>query len=130
MRNFLGNILLIVYLTFLLLPYFPVIQFYVSQHDVTQNTCNIKSDNVESLTGDLCYLMALLKRAELDKQNQKSSTPPPAPSMETNNLVYIASEAFVFPQKSLNTTFKFKQYAISIKETFREVPNPPPRLFS
>jgi hypothetical protein len=130
MRKIFSISLLIVYLALLTIPYVPYIQYYVSNKYFHNNNCSISIDSSKTIVGDMCYLNALIERTKSEDNTGKTPVPPPSPNTDTNNLVYLSQGILTFPSGHCNTKFKFNEYTISIKETFKEIPNPPPQNYS
>lgn len=91
--------------------------------------CSIGDDNAETIVGDICYLNAILKRATDEISTEESESPPPPP-IGTVGLDYIRSKSLFSINEIQSVNFNFKEYEISIKETFLEIDVPPPKILS
>ena len=130
MRKCVAILLLIVYVVLIIIPYLPYIYYNIGNKRLSEDHCIISTANDNNtLIGDLCYLKALIERAKTGDHAKKQNVPPET-NVETSNLVYISTETLINTRKPRNTEFKFNTYTISIKETFQEVPNPPPKTYS
>jgi len=84
------------------------------------------TDNPKTIIGDICYLNAIIERANSEKTSDNKEVPPP-PVMETSGMVYINSESLFSLNIVIPLKIDFKGYMISFKETFLEVGVPPPK---
>lgn len=126
MRKAVSYILLVVYVMLLTLPYYGYIHFYIYKSFFRKNEITVSASSSAMVNpGDISYLKAIQKRAVGDSQSEEPDTPPP-PNMDTGNLVYLGNEIAYQYHIPHDLTFQFKKYTISIKETFMEVPVPPP----
>ncbi len=130
MRKTFSISLLVVYLALLIIPYVPYIQYYVSNKHFHNNNPSLSVDSSETTIGDICYLNALIERTKSEDSTDKTNVPPPSPNTDTNNLVYLSQGIVTFPSAPSDTKFRFKEYIISIKEVFKEIPSPPPENYS
>ncbi len=130
MRKVFSISLLIIYLALLIIPYVPYIRYYMSSNSFDNNNCSVSINTSKVTIGDLCYLNALIDRTSTEDNSGKTTTPPPSPNTDTNNMVYLYQGIFIFPKNPDNIKINFKEYTISIKEIFLEIPVPPPNLFS
>ena len=128
MKRLISVILLMVYSALLIIPYIPYMVFYTGK--ITRNKeVSIGVDNPKTVIGDICYLNAIIERANLDKTSENTEAPPP-PVMETSGMTYINSES-LFPINIVTPVkLDFKGYMISFKEAFLEVGVPPPKSIS
>ena len=128
MKRLISFILLVVYGALLVIPYIPYMVFYTGK--INRNIeVSIGVDSPKTIIGDICYLNAIIERANLDKTSENAEAPPP-PVMETSGMVYINSESLFSLNKIIPAKFNFKGYIISVKETFLEVGVPPPNNLS
>ncbi len=128
MKRLISIILLMVYSALLIIPYIPYMVFYTGK--ITRNKeVSIGVDNPKTVIGDICYLNAIIERANLDKTSENTEAPPP-PVMETSGMAYINSESLFSLNKITPVKFDFRGYTISIKEAFLEVGVPPPNNLS
>ena len=130
MRKIFSISLLIIYLALLIVPYVPYIRYYVSSNNFDNSKCSVSINSSKATIGDICYLNALIDRTRSDDDSGKTTAPPPSPNTDTNNMVYLYQGIFIFPKNPDNIKVNFKEYTISIKEIFLEIPVPPPNLFS
>ncbi len=94
----------------------------------TNTTTIIKANKSNELIGDACYLSALMKRANDTDSTNNDKTPPP--TIETSGNFYILSKSNFALYFSVAQEFNFKEYMISIKETFLDIDVPPPKILS
>ncbi len=128
MKKFISLILLIVYSALLTVPYIPYVVFFTGKI-LHNEQVSIGVDNPETIIGDICYLNAIIKRANNEKTSDNTDVPPP-PVMETSGMVYINSESLFSLNIVIPVKIDFKGYMISFKEAFLEVGVPPPKSIS
>jgi hypothetical protein len=131
-KRLISIVFLLLYMAFLVLPTYPLLQYYLSSSHAGTGYCvNQKSisnsDNTK--TGDMAYLSALLKSAgNKNAQGKKAQNPPPS-NNEVNNLVYLVTGSLHMMWVSSGHPIRFAVYSESPLNRYLQVLLPPPNLF-
>ena len=131
MKRVFPIILLSIYMALLTLPYYPNIHYYIyNSLQKQKNETSFFNADTKVIIGDISYLSAIMKRAQKNNDTPEKHDAPPPPAVETSGIVYLCVEALFSFNIILPEKINFKKYMISIKETFLEIPVPPPRFLS
>ena len=115
--------LLLLVLIMLVLPNYPAIHHYFYKN-VTISNSDVSIENSHTLIGDFKYLAAITKRAAETKE--KSSTPPPKPHKEINNIIFLLYNIHL--QADLTTLkISYNELIVFLNGRFIPVNNPPPK---
>jgi hypothetical protein len=121
---------LLLYLAFMILPTFPLMQYYIFEagaNCVSAAKGRNFSNGDHTKTGDMAYLHALLKSAsDKNSKNKNTQSPSPSTNNEINNLIYLTTTnthlSFLTPGISLH----FPVFNEPLTERYLQVLVPPP----
>lgn len=128
MRKTIAISLVALYSMMLIVSYVPYMIYFGQQFMANEDEIVVFTDSdSKTLIGDVCYLNALIKRS-VDTHNEEKTQPPPPIDISEN--IYIYSKSLLSNNVLISEDFNFKDYTISLKETFLEIDIPPPKKFS
>jgi len=128
MKKIIAIFLIALYNMMLIVSYVPYMIYFGQQFMANDEDIVVFTDSdSKTLIGDVCYLNALIKRS-VDTHNEKKAPPPPPIDISEN--IYIYSKTLLANNFDNSEDFNFKDYMISIKETFFETDIPPPKKLS
>ncbi|OYT17397.1 MAG: hypothetical protein B7C24_02855 [Bacteroidetes bacterium 4572_77] len=112
----------------LIVTYVPYMVYFGKHLMATENVTVLTDSDSNTLVGDACYLNALIKRSVETDANENKVPPPPPIDISEN--IYIYSKSLLSNNILISEDFNFKEYMISIKETFLDIDVPPPKKLS
>ena len=115
--------LLLLVLIMLVLPNYPALHYFFYKTVIISNS-DVSLENSHTLIGDFKYLAAITKRAAETKE--KSTTPPPKPQKEINNIIFVLSNIHL--QANLTALkISYNELIVILTGRFIPVNNPPPK---
>ncbi len=81
----------------------------------------------KTLVGDISYLSALIKRAVNKDEAKEHNSPPPAPNLEFNSIIYLSSGILTTLRKPHNCVLRFFEHPNLFTEIFLDRLSPPPK---
>ncbi len=117
-------VLLVLVMTMLFLPNYPALHYFFYKN-VTISNSDATLENSHTLIGDLKYLSAITKRAEVTEET-KAPAPPPKPHKEVTSFVYLLSELHLTINLAVKTT-SYNEFLVALTGRYIPVGNPPPK---
>ena len=117
-------VLLVLVMTMLFLPNYPALHYFFYKN-VTFSNSDATLENSHTLIGDLKYLSAITKRAEVTKET-KAPAPPPKPHKEVTGFVYLLSKLHLTINLEVKTT-SYNEFLVALTGRYIPVGNPPPK---
>jgi len=121
------SIFLLYYLTFMVLPNLPLVQYYYYQVKHNNNEQILTNSNNQILVGDICFLKALIDRTNESSDNKKDEAPPEPNNMGTN-LVYLVTRSLFINNINCITNVSFRRNSELLTFRYLQIPSPPPKL--
>ena len=131
LRKIIVILLLGLYLVFLFLPGWPLLNYYFfsTQNQEFAFEQGLHYQNNETThVGDGVYLKALMKRVQGDEVAKNAQNPPPRVNTEIGNTIYIPAEFLRNYAHLSGVTIHFAVFSEKIINRYTMVLLPPPNL--